>query len=243
MMPQQTDETRTVAVEPAVSEKPVEEAQAETVDSGAPNEQPAEVEEIRTDESPTGRTQPKKRVAEKKEDPNPLLLDPYEFDKCTITIVYTRVGDQQASVSVHNHKDDPIVKTFALAEVPLPEQIDGVMKKLLEIWPDGKVSATMVLLPVEGEAERKMVVSVRAGGDTPIVLSGPASELPLPAPITAMLDELKELLPARAMKKIEKEAKEKSRTNPKTAAAKTTSPTPTKAAPVKVDGKTQMTLF
>jgi hypothetical protein len=244
MMPQpQNIETKTVAVEPAVSEKLVEEAQADSVESGASNERPAEVEEIHSDEAPMGKTQPKKRVAEKKEDPNPLLLDPYEFDQCTITIIYTHVGDQQASVSVHNHKDDPIVKTFPLAEVLLPEQVEGVMKKLLEIWPDGKVSATMVLLPGEGEAERKMVVSVRAGSDTPIVLSGRTSELPLPAPITAMLDELKELLPARAMKKMEKEAKEKSRTNPKTAAAKTTSPTPTKAAPVKIDGKTQMTLF
>lgn len=239
----QTDETKTDAVEPAVSEKLVEEAQADSVESGAYNEPPAEVEEIRSDETPTGKTQPKKRVAEKKEDPNPLLLDPYEFDQCTITIVYTRVGDQQASVSVHNHKDDPIVKTWPLAEVPLPEQIDSVLKKLLEIWPHGKVSATMVLLPIEGEAERKMVVSARAGSDTPIVLSGPASEFQLPAPITAMLDELKELLPARAMKKIEKEAKEKSKTNPKTVVAKTTSPTPTKAAPVTKDGKTQMTLF
>ena len=244
MMPQpQNNETKTDVVEPAVSEELVEEVQADTVETNTSNEQPAEVEEIRSDEMPTGKMQLKKRVAEKKEDPNPLLLDPYGFDQCTITIVYTRVGDQQASVSVHNHKDDPIVKTFPLADVPLPGQVEGVLKKLLEIWPDGKVSATMVLLPVEGEAERQLVVSVRAGGDTPIVLSGSASELPLPAPITAMLNELKELLPARAMKKIEKEAKEKSRANPKTAVAKTTSPTPTKAAPVKVDGKTQMTLF
>lgn len=239
----QTDETKTDDVEPAVSEKLVEEAQADTVEPSASNEPPADVEEIRTDEASTGKTQPKKRVVEKKEDPNPLLLDPYEIDQCTITIVYTRVGDQQASVSVHNHKDDPIVKTFPLAEVPLAEQIDGVMKKLLEIWPYGKISTTMVLLPVEGEAERKMVVSVRAGSDTPIVLSGPASELPLPAPISAMLDELKELLPAGAMKKIEEEAKTKSKANSKTVATKITSSTPTKGAPAKVDGKTRMTLF
>ena len=106
MMSQQTDETKTDVVEPAVSEKLIEEAQADTVESGASNEPPAEVEEIRTDAAPTGKTQPKKHVAEKKEDPNPLLLDPYEFDQCTITIMYTRVSDQQASVSVHNHKDD-----------------------------------------------------------------------------------------------------------------------------------------
>jgi hypothetical protein len=241
MTSQTIDETKTDTVEPAVPGKPVEEAQVDTVQPDATNEQSAEVEEIRTGETPAAKTQLKRRAEEKKEDPNPLLLDPYEFDKCTITIVYTCVGDQQASVSIHNHKDDPIVKTFPLAEVPLPEQIEGVMSRLLEIWPDGKISATMVLLPAEGEAERKMVVSIRASSDTPIVQSGPASEYPLPAPITAMLDELKELLPARAMKKIEKEAKEKSGTNPKTAASKTTPAA--KPAPVTKDGKTQISLF
>lgn len=241
MMPQQTDETKTDVVELAVPEKPVEEAQVDSVKSDASNEQPAEVEEIRTGETPAAKTQPQKRATEKKEDPNPLLLDPYEFDRCTITIVYTCVGDQQASVSIHNHKDDPIVKTFPVAEVPLPGQIEDVMSKLLEIWPDGKVSAAMVLLPIEGETERKMVVSIRAGNDTPIVQSGPASEFPLPTPITAMLDELKELLPTRAMKKIEKEAKEKSQISPRTAASKTTPAT--KPATVTKDGKTQMSLF
>lgn len=241
MTSQTNDATKTDAVEITVPGKPVEEVQVDTIKPDASHEPPAEVEEIRTDESPAAKAQPKRRAAEEKEDPNPLLLDPYEFDECTITIVYTCVGDQQASVSIHNHKDEPIVKTFPLAEVPLPGQIEGVMSKLLEIWPDGKVSATMVLLPIESEIERKMVVSIRAGNDTPIVLSGPASTLPLPTPITAMLDELKELLPARAMKKIEKEAKEKSRTNPQTAASKTT-PT-TKPAPVTKDGKTQMSLF
>lgn len=240
-MLQQFDETKTDSIETTVPEIPVEEAQVDSVESAASNEQPAEVEEIHTDDTPTAKGQPKRRAAEKKEDPNPLLLDPYEFDKCAITIVYTCVDDQQVSVSVHNHKDDPIVKTFPLAGIPLPGQIDGVMKKLLEIWPDGKISATIVLLPVEGEAERRVVVSIRAGNDTPIVRSGSASEFPLPTPITSMLDELKELLPTRAMKKIEKEAKEKSRTDPQTAASKTT-PT-AKPAPVTKDGKTQMSLF
>jgi len=239
MMPQlQTDETKTVAVESAVFE-----AQADTLELDASNEQPAEVEEIRTEETSTEKTKPQKRAPEKREDPSPLLLDPYEFDRCTVTIVYTRVGDQQATVSVRNHKDDPMIKTFPLVEVPLPVQIACVMEKLFEIWPDGKVSTTMVLLPRVGEAGRRMAVSVRAGGDTPIVLSGPASDFPLPAPITGMLDVLKDLLPTRALSKIEKEAKETSRKNSRPIAAKTASPPPAKAAPVKFDGKTQMTLF
>ena len=211
--------------------------------SSESSERPVEVEEIRTEQVQAGKVQTRKAAPEKKEEPNPLLLDPYEFDHCTITIVYTRVGDQRASVSVHNHKDDPIVRSFLLVEVPLPLEIACVIEKLLEIWPDSKLSATMVLLPHESETERKMVVSIRAGSDTPIVLVGPASEFPLPPPISALLYELKESLPTRAMQKIEKEAKEKSRTLPKAATIKLSSPTPTKPTPDKVDGKTQMTLF
>lgn len=211
--------------------------------SSESSENPVEVEEIRTEQVPAGKVHTRKATPEKKEEPNPLLLDPYEFDHCTITIVYTRVGDQQASVSVHNHKDDPIVKTFPLVEVPLPLEIACVIERLLEIWPDARVSVTMALLPREGEAERRMAVSIRTGGDTPIVLAGPASEFPLPPPITAVLDELKELLPTRAMQKIEKEAKEKSKTPSKAAPAKLTSSSPTKPTPGQVDGKTQMTLF
>ena len=135
------------------------------------------------------------------------------------------------------------MKTFPLVEVPLPEQIACVIEQLLEIWPDGKVSATMVLLPREDESERKMVVSIRSGNDTPIVLTGVASEFPLPPSITTLLDELKELLPARAMQKIEKEAKARSKTNARTTTGKAMSSTPSKPSPTAVDGKTQMTLF
>lgn len=211
--------------------------------TGVAGEKPIEVEEIRTEPAPVNKVQTRKVVPEKKEEPSPLLLDPYEFDRCTVTIVYTRVGDQQATVSVQNHKDDPMIKTFPLVDVPLPLEVACVMEKLFEIWPDGKVSATMVLLPRVGEAERKMAVSIRAGGDTPIVLAGPASEFPLPLPITALLDELKELLPARAMQKLEKDAKEKSRTPTRVAPAKSMSSAPAKPAPGQIDGKTQMSLF
>lgn len=215
----------------------------EMAEAGLADENPVEVEEIRTEPTPASKVQTRKSAPEKKEEPSPLLLDPYEFDRCTVTIVYTRVGDQQATVSVQNHKDDPMIKTFPLVEVPLPVQIACVMEKLFEIWPDGKVSATMVLLPRVDEAERKMAVSIRAGGDTPIVLAGPASEFPLPTPITTMLDELKELLPTRAMQKLEKEAKEKSRTPSRATPTKSMSSAPAKPASGQIDGKTQMSLF
>jgi len=199
---------------------------------------PVEVEEINTQQSSAEKAPSTKRAAETTEEPNPLLLDPYDFDRCAISILYSRIGDRQASVSVHNHKDDPIVKTLPLVEVPLPEQIACVIEQLLEIWPDGKVSATLVLLPQEEEAERRMVVSIRTGSDTPIVLTGAAAEFPLPPSITTLLDELKELLPARAMRKIEKDAKKNSKAAPRTSSGKAALP-----ASGNVDGKTQMTLF
>jgi hypothetical protein len=239
----QTNETQTNALfEKVIEEIPTDNAQPE-----APHVPPSDVEEIRTDEAITGKTasntKPQKSGITKNDEPNPLLLDPYEFDLCTITIIYTRTRDTQVSVSVHSHKDEPIVKTYPQVEVRLPEQIEGVMQKLFEIWPDGKITATLVLLPTESDTKRKMVISIRAGSDTPIVLAGPAWQFPLPAPITSMLSELKELLPVHAMKKMEKEAKENSKTNLKPAAAKTSAPIAPKIIPARVDGKTQMTLF
>lgn len=168
------------------------------------------------------------------------MLDPYDFDRCTITILYTRVGDRQASISVHNHKDDPLLKTFPLVEVPLPEEIACVIERLLEIWPESTVSATMVLLPQENEAERRMVVSIRAGNDTPIVLTGAASQFPLPPPIATLLHELKELFPARAMQKIENDARKRAKAGSRSTSGKTTS---ARSTTENVDGKTQMKLF
>jgi len=49
------------------------------------SKQPAEVEEIRTGDTSAGKAQAKKQIVEKKEEPNPLLLDPYDFDRCAIT--------------------------------------------------------------------------------------------------------------------------------------------------------------
>ncbi len=237
-----TDETTIDTVALAASKQHIETTQVEATTLSEPAKPPVEVEEIHTEQASTGKVQAKKDVAEKKEDPNPLLLDPYDFDRCTVTIVYTRVGDQQASISVHNHKDDPLVKTFPLVDVPLPEQIAWGVEKLLEIWPDGKVSVTMVLLPQEDESERRMVVSIRTGNDTPVVLTGTTSDFPLPPSITALLDELKELLPARGMQQIEKEAKKKSNAAPRTISSKTSAST-AKPASANVNGKTQMTLF
>ena len=145
--------------------------------------------------------------------PNPLLLDPYEWDKCTITVGYSLLPDKKVSISVHNHKDEPIVREFPVEEVPLPEKISGVLATLQSIWPTTPVNVTVVLLPKpETARERPIVASVRASTDTPIVQEGVESNLPFPAPIVAMLEELKALMPERALKNIEKNAKAKTAT-------------------------------
>ena len=165
--------------------------------------------------------------------PNPLLLDPYEWDKCTITVGYSLLPDKKVSVSVHNHKDEPIVREFHVEEVPLPEKISSVMATLQSIWPTSQVNATVVLLPKADNApERPIIASVRVSTDTPIVQEGVESNLPFPAPIVAMLEELKALMPDRALKNIEKNAKAKTATPVKpTGKSATSKPAASVSAP------------
>jgi hypothetical protein len=151
------------------------------------------------------------------------------------------------SVSVHNHKDEPIVKEFPVEEVPLPEKIRGVMAALQSIWPTCPVNATVVLLPKpESSPERPIIASVRVSTDTPIVQEGVESNLPLPAPITAMLEELKALMPERALKNIERNAKAKTAATIRSASKSSVSkPAAAASAPAanKNERKNQMTLF
>ncbi len=223
--------------------------QAETAqeeDAAQPGLQ-KEVEEIDSS-SPAGKpgkSASKTTATREEQPPNPLLSDPYEWDQCTITLVYALLPDQTVSVSIHNHRDDPIVKSFKVAEVPLPNKISGVMATLQAIWPNSTVFATVVLLPKPADAvDRMIVVSVRAGSDTPIVQTGMESDLPFPLQISAMLDELKGLLPTRALKRIEKDAKVKVSSTIKTVVKQASKPSakPTSIAPAAAN-KTQLTLF
>ena len=179
--------------------------------------------------------------------PNPLLLDPYEWDKCTITVGYSLLPDKKVSVSVHNHKDEPIVREFPVEEVPLPEKISSVMATLQSVWPTSPVNATVVLLPKpENAPERPIVASVRVSTDTPIMQEGTESNIPFPAPIVAMLEELKALMPDRALKNIEKNAKAKTAATVKpTSKSAASKPAASVSAPGadKNVRQNQMTLF
>lgn len=241
----------TAAIEPVETEattQPLAEAESEIPAA------PAVIEEIDT--------APKAQVAKallgkavtkpapnKREEPppNPLLLDPYEWDKCTITVGYSLLPDKKVIVSVHNHKDEPIVREFPVEEVPLPEKISSVMATLQRVWPTSPVNATVVLLPKpENAPERPIIASVRVSTDTPIVQEGVESNLPFPDPIVAMLEELKALMPARALKSIGKNAKAKTATAVKPTSKSTVSkPAATVSAPAanKNIRQNQMTLF
>jgi hypothetical protein len=201
------------------------------------------IEEIDTAPKPATASPTKPTATQKREEPppNPLLLDPYEWDRCTITVGYSLLPDRTVSVSVHNHKDEPILKTFPAADVPLPEKITSVMTRLQSIWPTSPVNVTVVLLPKQEElAERQIIASVRVASDTPIVQEGIESNLSFPAPILAMLEELKTLIPERGLKNIEKNAKMKVAA-PVRPVAK---PAASVAAPINKNiRKDQMTLF
>ncbi len=239
------DEAQSVASVP----EPVEpEAIAETPAATEPAAPP--VEEIDTaPKAQVAKALPTKAAPYKREEPppNPLLLDPYEWDKCTITVTYSLLPDSNVSVSVRNHKDDPIAKTFPVEEVPLPERIADVMATLQSIFHNSPINTTVVLLPKLADTpERPIIASVQVAQDTPVVQEGIESNLPFPAPIVAMLEELKALMPERALKNIEKNAKAKTATTVKPANKPTASkPTSSVSAPAanKNVRKDQMTLF
>ena len=220
----------------------------EVQESEAISETQEKIEEIDSSPVATTSSKPVDRSIVKKEEPlpNPLLEDPYEWDKCTITVAYALQPDQSVTVSVHNHKDEPIVKSFTADDVPLPENISSKLRTLQTIWPDNTISATMVLLPkLEDAAERALVVSVRAGGDTPIVLTDLQSNMTFPPPINSMLDELRALLPSRALKRIERDAKNKIAPKQKSSVAKAQSKPVIKptTAPPSTPNKSQLSLF
>jgi hypothetical protein len=237
---EQTDSKITVSDQatPPVPELTGTSAEAESLQSKSP----ANVEEIDSSE-PVKPVKPVAKTTVKKDEPipNPLLEDPYEWERCTITVIYALLPDRTASISVYSHKDEPIIKTFTEAEVLLPLSISNVMEKLREIWPTNTITATMVLMPkVLDTTERTIVTSIRAGGDTPIVQTDVEGNVSFPAQIIQMFDELKAALPGRALKHIEKSAKTKTASVSKPAVklpAKQTTPAPN------ATNKSQLSLF
>ena len=209
------------------------------------NKPQEDVEEI--DSSVPARQSPPPKATTKRDEPapNPLVEDPYDWERCTITIRYSLLPDHTVSVSVHNHKDEPIVRTFPEAEMSLPEGINSAVAMLQTIWPTSTVSATMVLLPKLPDAtERIVVTSIRAGSDTPIVQTDIEGNLPFPAQINQMLEELKSALPGRALTHIEKSAKTRVAAASKPAAKplSKTDVKPTTTAPT-ASNKSQLSLF
>jgi hypothetical protein len=251
------DETQPVEAATATPETVETEAtEAPAAPESEPAAAPQTIEEIDTaPKAQVAKALPAKAVTKtvtpyqrEEPPPNPLVLDPYEWDQCTITVGYSLLPDKKVSVSVHNHKDEPIVKEFPAEEVPLPEKISQVMATLQSIFPTSPVNATVVLLPKpENAPERPIIASVRVSTDTPIVQEGVESNLPFPAPIVAMLDELKALMPERALKNIEKLAKAKTATTAKTVAKPTaTKPAAKATAPAakkRNDHSDNLTLF
>jgi hypothetical protein len=211
----------------------------ETAEGQEPIQNAETVEEIRAETPAPPVSQPQKEV------PSPLLSDPYEFNQCTVTVVYTLLPDRNVSVSVHSHKDAPIVKTFTEAEASLPERVSRVINTLREIWPGSEVSATFALLPKGDDEERMVTVSVRVNRDTPLIQSCLESEVPFPAPILTMLEELKALMPGRAMECIQKAAKSAKTTKRKPSTRTSTAKPVTAESPARasIPSTNQMSLF
>ncbi|SRR5258706_15732972 len=136
VLPVETQEPRE---ETTVEEAATESAAAETTgnaenDSVDPNEEnDADAEEP----APTPAAQPENKTPAKPEKiVNPVLADPYEFDKCTVAIQIVLLpadGDphgREVVIGVRTHQDTPIIRVFRLDQVPFQSPITDLLEEL-----------------------------------------------------------------------------------------------------------------
>ena len=101
---------------------------------------------------------------------NPLAADPYDFDKCTITmqvVLLPEDGHAQGRnviIAVRNHQDAPVIRSYRMDEVDFGETLGGILDDLRgvvmgramdKILKDTKVKKAKKEVPVSAAASVK----------------------------------------------------------------------------------------
>ena len=129
---------------------------------------------------------------------------------------------------------------------PAPQKPVNVVEEDVYEFDKCLITVAMGLMPDDGDPNGRLVMlGVRNHQDEPILSTCRLNDLmPLPDPIQQLIEQLKELLPARSEKAIAKKAKAK-QDEEKQKAAGSKIKTPTKPAPQKAEKPkpTSMNLF
>jgi hypothetical protein len=126
-----------------------------------------------SDETPKAEAAPAGELpAEKKADApkqvNVVEEDPYEFDKCLITVAMALMPDdgspdgRKVMLGVRNHQDEPILATCRLSDlIPLPDPIQKLLEQLKEQLPARSEKATERKTKA-AEAKKKLISKPKA---------------------------------------------------------------------------------
>lgn len=98
-------------------------------------------ETVEDDAAPAG-GQPAEEEPETPKQGNVVEEDPYEFDKCLITIAMALMPDdghpdgREVMVGVRNHQDEPVLAMYRLSDLmPLPDPVQQLIEQLKEQLP------------------------------------------------------------------------------------------------------------
>jgi hypothetical protein len=157
-----------------LAEAPAEETPAEvTEEAGAEEAVPEEAgeetegEDATTPDAAAG-DQPADKKPEAPKQVNVVEEDPYEFEKCLITVAMALMPDdgspdgRRVMLGVRNHQDEPIMTTCRLSDLmPLPDPIQKLLEQLKEELPARSEKATDRKAKA-AEAKKKLASSVKS---------------------------------------------------------------------------------
>ena len=159
--PEEDQDSQVLAEVPAREEASQVEvkAQDEATEEEAQCEEPAESQETSGDAASAGEEDKK---AEPSRPVNVVEEDPYNFDKCLISIAMALMPDdgnpdgRRVMLGVRNHQDQPILATCRLNDLmPFPDQIQTLLERLKEDLPARSARAAEKKAKAEEEAKKR----------------------------------------------------------------------------------------
>lgn len=118
---------------------------------------------------------------------NVVEEDPYEFDKCLITIAMALMPDdgnpdgRMVMLGVRNHQDEPILATVRLSDLmPLPDPIQQLIDQLKEQLPARSAKAAEKRAKAKEEEEKRKAARSKSTGKSTKAAAPKKAEKPKP---------------------------------------------------------------
>ena len=136
-----------------------------------------------SDAPPTG-ANPTENKPEVPKQVNVVEEDPYEFEKCLITVAMALMPDdgnpdgRMVMLGVRNHQDEPLLATCRLSDLmPLPDPVQQLLEKLKDLLPVRSERAAERKAKAE-EAKKKSASKSKPAAKTPPPAKAKKAEKP-----------------------------------------------------------------